>query len=564
MLTDSPDAERYAPLVVRRLRRERQRRRRTRYEGPRRRWAPAAVSDAPSSDEGTETPTGDGPGRTHTTKALALVAVAVLIAVLVLHRTGSPSAGHVTTAVGPVPTTTTTTTAPPSPSASVTAPAASTTTLPLASPADITVAVDNGLLTGNLATNLTARLKADGYQTRPPDNTTVLTRTTAIYVARSGYSGEAARLAAQLGLTTGHVQIVSSLPTSAPIPPVSSSGADLVVVIGTSLQSVASTPPSTIAPPTTVAPKTTVPPTTVPPDDRGPDHRPGHDGPADDGRPDHRAPDHPADDLTDEHLTGGPDRRGDLGPWRRDPAHAGIFTDFDGTLSAIVDDPETAVPITGAVEMLGRLCARYRRVGVISGRSVEYLQRRLQLPGDDVGSRLTLDGLYGLERREGGVTVVRPEAQRWAAVVDAAGRAAERDAPGGVGVEHKGLAITLHARRAPERLPWIEQWAADQASSSGLEVLPGRMLFELRPPVKIDKGTVVEEMAAGLGAVCFAGDDVGDLPAFAALARLRANGVTTLAVAARSPESAPDLLEGADLVVDGPEGVLELFGRLAA
>ncbi len=40
------------------------------------------------------------------------------------------------------------------------------------------------------------------------------------------------------------------------------------------------------------------------------------------------------------------------------------------------------------------------------------------------------------------------------------------------------------------------------------------MSVELRPPVKTDKGTVVDELASGLGAACFFGDDLGDLPAF--------------------------------------------------
>jgi hypothetical protein len=233
------------------------------------------------SDAEGESPRANGLGRAQTGKALALVVVAALVAVLVLHHMGSSSARPTgSVAVAPVATTTTTPGAPsvtPTPTAKPT-----TTTVPLAAPADITVGVVNGLQAGNLATNLTARLKADGYRTLPPDNTTVLTRTSVIYVARSGYAGEATRLAAQLGLRAGAIQVESSLPSTAPIPAVSSTGADLVVVIGSSLQAEASTPPSTVAPPTTrppatttttrppsttiaTTPPTTVPPTTVPP-----------------------------------------------------------------------------------------------------------------------------------------------------------------------------------------------------------------------------------------------------------------------------------------------------------
>jgi trehalose 6-phosphate phosphatase len=93
---------------------------------------------------------------------------------------------------------------------------------------------------------------------------------------------------------------------------------------------------------------------------------------------------------------------------------------------------------------------------------------------------------------------------------------------------------------------------------------PGKQSWELRPPVPTDKGTVVVELAAGLQAVCFAGDDTGDLSAFAALARLWAEGVETLGVAVGGPETPPEVLDAADLVVDGPAGVLDLLEALAA
>jgi trehalose 6-phosphate phosphatase len=60
------------------------------------------------------------------------------------------------------------------------------------------------------------------------------------------------------------------------------------------------------------------------------------------------------------------------------------------------------------------------------------------------------------------------------------------------------------------------------------------------------------------------GDDLGDLPAFAAVSELVSEGHDGLRVAVRSEEAPPDLLAAADLVLDGPEGVLAFLRRLAA
>ena len=78
----------------------------------------------------------------------------------------------------------------------------------------------------------------------------------------------------------------------------------------------------------------------------------------------------------------------------------------------------------------------------------------------------------------------------------------------------------------------------------------------------VDKGTVVEALGASLEAVCFLGDDVGDLPAFAALDVLRSRGVHTVKVGVKTAEAPPEVLAHADLVVDGPLGALELLRTL--
>ena len=67
---------------------------------------------------------------------------------------------------------------------------------------------------------------------------------------------------------------------------------------------------------------------------------------------------------------------------------------------------------------------------------------------------------------------------------------------------------------------------AELAARHGLIVEPGRLVLELRPP-GMDKGVALAEYVREVGAeaVLYAGDDLGDLAAFAAVEKLRSEGV---------------------------------------
>lgn len=261
-----------------------------------------------------------------------------------------------------------------------------------------------------------------------------------------------------------------------------------------------------------------------------------------------------------------------LEPFRTRPATAAIITDFDGTLAPIVPDPTASLPIEGSVELLHRLAGTYGCVAVVSGRPAAFLLDRLASAADSagdgdgggVGDRVgvVLSGLYGLELVRNGHVEVHRDAEAWRALVAQAAGAAQEQAPDGVGVEHKGLSVALHVRTAPEHAAWVESWVTSQAATSGLAVHPARMSWELRPPVRRDKGTVVGELVDGMATACFIGDDVGDLPAFDALDRIEAGGMTVLRVGVRSDEAPPELLERADFIADGPAGVRDLLRHL--
>ncbi|HXF56892.1 MAG TPA: trehalose-phosphatase [Actinomycetota bacterium] len=237
----------------------------------------------------------------------------------------------------------------------------------------------------------------------------------------------------------------------------------------------------------------------------------------------------------------------------RGSPRAGLFFDFDGTLAEIVPRPQLAQPHPRAAAALARLVPRYALVAVVSGRPTEEVRRLLGVPGVEVV------GLYGLGGR----------ADRAALPAEVREAVAEAVAAvPGAWVEDKGPSLAVHFRGAPD--PSVAERAlrerlGDLAAARGLLLLPGKMVLELAPPDTPGKGAVVEEAARarGLTACLYAGDDLADLHAFAALDRLRARGLLTAKVAVRSPEAPDGLLEAADLTVEGQEGLAELLEELA-
>lgn len=257
-------------------------------------------------------------------------------------------------------------------------------------------------------------------------------------------------------------------------------------------------------------------------------------------------------------------RRG-LAAIRERPGDAVIGLDFDGTLSPIVADPAAARAHPDAAAVLTRLAAKVGAVVIITGRpaaiAVEYGGVG-EVPG------LVVLGQYGRERWEAGtLTVPEPPPgvqqarEKLPKVLETAG------APAGVHIEDKGHALAVHTRRCAEPQVVLERLRGlveALAERSGLVVEPGRLVLELRAP-GIDKGTALRGFLAErrpASAVLFAGDDLGDLAAFQAVAELRDDGVPGVMVCSGSPE-VRELTERADLIVDGPDGVVELLADLA-
>ena len=257
--------------------------------------------------------------------------------------------------------------------------------------------------------------------------------------------------------------------------------------------------------------------------------------------------------------------RAGLAALLRTPGRALIALDFDGTLSPIVPDPAAARAHPGAAPALRRLAPLVGTLAVITGRPAE---AAVELGGLDQVPGLIVLGQYGRQRWEAG-ELSSPPAPPGVATVrrDLPGVLAAAGAPDGTWTEDKGDALAVHTRPAadPERaLELLREPLAELADRTGLAVQPGRMVIELRPPGG-DKGETLKDLQAerNASALIYCGDDLGDVPAFQAVAELRAAGIPGLAVCSASGE-VTTLAAVADLVVDGPDGVVALLDSLAA
>lgn len=250
------------------------------------------------------------------------------------------------------------------------------------------------------------------------------------------------------------------------------------------------------------------------------------------------------------------------------PDQTMVALDFDGTLAPIVDDPARAHVHPDALAALSRLGSLLGSIVVITGRPVRTAVRLGGFRDVEGLSSMTVLGQYGVERWDAaGDRYQLPPTPRGIAQV-------HEELPSllaglglsGARIEDKGRAVVVHTRELPapaEAFATLAQPLRDLAARCGLTVEPGKNVWEIRAP-GVDKGDAIRSIVAEKRArtVIFAGDDLGDLPAFEAVHQLRTEGIQGLLICSASHEE-DALAERADLVLDGPPGVAVWLHDLA-
>ena len=203
--------------------------------------------------------------------------------------------------------------------------------------------------------------------------------------------------------------------------------------------------------------------------------------------------------------------------------YTAFFIDFDGTLVDIAPRPDQVEVEPRVRHLLESLSEKFdQAVAVVTGRSLDVVDGflaplKLAVAAEHGSVRRDASGHLHTDSR--GVEAVEAAAARLQPLVEA---------NPGLLLERKKVSVALHFRQRPELAGPCKEAVDDAvASAAGLCILPGKMVFELRPK-GIDKGLAVRAFlneAPFRGRVpVYMGDDVTDEHAFAVVNAL--GGIT--------------------------------------
>jgi len=244
--------------------------------------------------------------------------------------------------------------------------------------------------------------------------------------------------------------------------------------------------------------------------------------------------------------------------------------DIDGTLAPIAPTPAAAAIPDATRRTLERLARAHDvHLAFVTGRAARDGRRLVDVPHSwTIGNH--------------GIEMIDPtNALRVNAVAEAFGptlASAARllgeplDRVAGVFIENKTWTLSVHYRLAARSdVPLVEKALTDVAKQLGLRIINGKEIFELRPPLEINKGTALIELAEALGvndnrgtlggSLLYAGDDQTDEDAFRAI---RARQWSAITVHVGEGTSQSTVRTDAEFAVPDPPALGELLEWLAS
>jgi trehalose 6-phosphate phosphatase len=243
----------------------------------------------------------------------------------------------------------------------------------------------------------------------------------------------------------------------------------------------------------------------------------------------------------------------------------GLILDMDGTIAEIAPTAEEVRVNPGCKKHLRSLSRRLPLVAIISGRAAKLVRQMVGVAG------VVYYGNHGLEWWRRGRLEVRAEAKGYVEKTAAIIREMEPALlPLGVSFENKGAGMVFHYRALPDR-ERIRQTILELVSRSALaqefRLDVARAVIELRPPLDVNKGSVVGGLVAdyGLRAALYLGDDVADIDAFDTLRRLSGGAAFQgFGLGVVGEETPPEVAQRAHFLLRGVVEVERFLGWMEA
>jgi len=214
----------------------------------------------------------------------------------------------------------------------------------------------------------------------------------------------------------------------------------------------------------------------------------------------------------------------DIARQLREANHILLLTDYDGTLTPIVEHPDLA-NLSENTRIILQTLARQHRItlGVISGRALDDLKEKVGIKG------MIYAGNHGLEIEGPGIRFTNTIAEEFRPFLRIMHYVLERtlSTVKGVFIENKGLSLSVHYRLADkDRIEEVGRIVGEVAGDAGAagkaRIVPGKKVYEVRPTVTWNKGNAIKLLMkkygkggrrSGLFAI-YLGDDVTDEDGF--------------------------------------------------
>jgi trehalose 6-phosphate phosphatase len=240
----------------------------------------------------------------------------------------------------------------------------------------------------------------------------------------------------------------------------------------------------------------------------------------------------------------------------------GILTDFDGTLVRFRPHPDTPSLSPRMAQLAATLTERLPLFSLISGRGAPELLELANVPG------AVYVGNHGLEELKGDDLHVAPEATAWAERLTTLHAQLGEPTIPGVLYHNKRVTMSITYRRAadPATARMQLKTLLDEINQDyGFELFEGRYIWELKPPIHLNKGTAVARLIEEyqLDGAIFMGDDLTDIPGLEMIRELRALGrIKGLAVAVLGETEVPAVPVAGDVIAHHVEDVEELLAAV--